>query len=382
MRKTASAAAAMLVALSLAGCGMFDKEYVQIDDYVPAQQAAAESDERVKVRNFSALKQAIRTLVSDGESTGKIVFDSTYDGDAAEDMASACWQVRTQDALCAYCVNNISYELSKIVTYYEANVEVSYAASAEKTENIIRLPYSTGLEKLIDSALSEGKTKLVVLINQSAMSAEDMEGTAKTVYEQNPASAPKAPYVSVNMYSGTNNQKLYEINIRYGMSADELAAKKAQLDAVRPFEALNIEELDEGERALAAYEYLLENCAISGEGLGGSIYSALVEGTTDSEGAALAYVELCRQLSVDCRIVYGQRNWEEHCWNIIRVNGAYYHVDVGLSSASAETDFLNTDQSLWESYRWDTASYPACTGTLTYGDMIASEEETGQTAES
>lgn len=374
MKKTLSAVAALaLVCFGLTGCGVFDKEYVQIDDYVPTQQDTAESGERVTVRNFSALKQAIRELVSDGAGEGEIVFDSAYDGDAAEDMASACWQVRTQDALCAYCVDNISYELSKIVTYYEARVSVSYAVSAEKTENIIRLPYSTGLDKLIDSAFADGQTRLVVLVNRSSMSAEDMEATASAVYAENPVTAPKAPTVSVNMYSGNNMQRLYEINIRYGMNSEELAEKKTRLDAVQPFEGLDIEALDEAERALLAYEYLLDNCVISGEGQGGSIYSALIERSSDSEGAALAYVELCRQLKVDCRIVYGQRDWQEHCWNIIRVNGDYYHVDAGLSAASAETNFLKTDQSFWESYRWDTASYPACTGSLTYEDMTAGE---------
>ena len=288
-------------------------------------------------------------------------------------MASACWQVRTQDALCAYCVSNIAYDLSRIVTYYEAKVYVSYATSGEEAESIIKLPYSTGLERLIESAFEQGQTKLVVLINRSALSAEDMEGTAARVYRENPATAPKAPSVSVNMYSGANMQRLYEINLRYGMGAEELAAKKRQLARVTPFEQLNIEELDEAERALAAYEYLVDNCSIADEGQGGSIYAALVEHSTDSEGAALAFVELCRQLKVDCQIVYGQRAWRDHCWNIIRVNGDYYHVDAGLTNADINASFMKTDQDFWESYRWDVSAYPVCSGALTYDDLAAQE---------
>lgn len=366
-KRLAAAAALLLAAAALCGCGsVFDKEYVQIEDYVSAVQENDQSGERVTVHNFSGLKQAIRTLVSNGEREGSIVFDAAYDGDTTEDMASACWQVRTQDALCAYCVDNIAYDLSKIVTYYEARVYISYAGTGEEAENIIKLPYSTGLERLIKSALDEGQTRVVVLINRSSLSAEDMEGTAARVYRENPATAPKAPSVSVNMYSGTNMQRLYEINLRYGMPADELASKKQQMDAVRPFTELKTDEMDEAERALAAYEYLAAHCTVTSEGQGGNIYSALVEHSSDSEGAALAYVELCRQLNIDCQIVYGQRDWQDHCWNIVRINGDYYHVDAGLAEADPETSFMKPDQSFWESYRWDVASYPACTGTLSY----------------
>lgn len=365
-----------LVCMALCACGgVFDKEYVKIEAYVPAVPDSAQTGDRVTVHNFAGLKQAIRALVTNGERGGSIIFDAAYDGDAHEDMASACWQVRTQDALCAYCVENISYELSKIVTYYEANISVSYASSVESTANIIRLPYSAGVEQLIESALEEGRTRLAVLINRSSFSAEDMEGTVMRVYRENPATAPKAPGVSVNMFSGANMQRLYEINLLYGMSADELAGKKQRLASFAPFDGVNVDALDEAERAFAAYEYLIDSCTISGEGTGGSIFAALFEHESDSEGAALAYVELCRQLGVDCQVVYGQYKWAEHCWNIVRVNGDYYHVDAGLVGASASASFLRTDKGMWESYRWDVASYPACTGSLTYSELEKPDAE-------
>lgn len=373
-KKAATFLALLLAALTLSGCsGVFEKEYIQIDDYHPTTQDNVETGERVTVRNFSGLKQAIRSMVSNGETEGNIIFDAAYDGDTTEDMASACWQVRTQDALCAYCVNNIAYELSKIVTYYEAKVIISYATTGEKVEDIVKIPYSTGLERLIESALDEGDTQLVVLVNRSSLSAEEMESSVARVYRYNPGTAPKMPTVSVNMYSGSNMQRLYEINMRYGLSTDELSAKKTQMSAVQPFTEMNIDELDELQRALAAYEYLIENCEIASEGQGSSIYSALVEHSSDSEGAALAYVELCRQLRLDCRVVYGQRGWHDHCWNIVRINGDFYHVDAGLENASPEANFLKPDRSIWENYRWDVSSYPACTGELSWNDVIAED---------
>ena len=123
--------------------------------------------------------------------------------------------------------------------------------------------------------------------------------------------------------------------------------------------------------ALAACIYLAENCVLSADGNENTAYSALIMGSADSEGLALAFVEMCHQLGVGCQIVYGQLSWRDHCWNIVQINGEYYHVDVSACiSAGMEQGFLRSDESMWNSYRWDISSYPACNGPLTFWDLI------------
>ena len=129
--------------LTLCGCsGWFNKEYLSVKDYVPPAQENYNSKDKINVRNFSGLRQALLRFAYAGESQGRIVFDAFYDGDPLEDLASACWQVRTQDALCAYCVENIAYELTKIVTTDEATVYFSYSSFCESADNIVHLPFS------------------------------------------------------------------------------------------------------------------------------------------------------------------------------------------------------------------------------------------------
>ena len=52
------------------------------------------SKDKINVRNFSGLKQAILRFAYAGETEGRILFDSSYDGDPLEDMASACSTAR------------------------------------------------------------------------------------------------------------------------------------------------------------------------------------------------------------------------------------------------------------------------------------------------
>lgn len=359
------------VCISLCGCsGMYNKEYLSVNEYVPAVQEDYSSKDKINVRTFSGLKQAILRFAYAGESEGRIIFDSSYDGDPLEDMASACWQVRIQDALCAYCVENIAYELAKIVTTNEATVYISYSNFCAGADEILHLPYSFSVEQTLRETLESRDRQLVVLVSSSSYSAEDIEGLLTRVYRENPTVVPREPRASVTMYSGTGSQRLYEININYGLTSEELEQRMAALSAVDAFSSLDTENLSSGQLALAACQYLMDNCQLSESGADNTAYAALVNRQANSEGIAFAYVELCRQLRLECHIVYGQHIWQDHCWNIINIDGSYYHVDASACiTEGLEGNFLMNDEGFWGSYRWDVASYPKCTEELRYRDL-------------
>lgn len=356
-------AALLLLCLPLCGCEHSEQEYVSVKEYNTGVQESKSGDGRVTVKSFSALKQALLEMAYAGETEGTIVFDASYEGDTTEDMGSACWQVRTQDALCAYCVENMSYELNKIVTINEATVYISYSKVSESAGAIRRLSFTTGIDDIITEALKEGTKKLVLLISRSSYSAEDMAAALTRVYREKPALVPIEPIANVNMYSGPGAQRLYEISINYGLSGDEMHERTAQLRAVDAFSGLNKEGMSQLQLAIAAGDYLLNNCRLSESGAENNAYSALVNKSANSEGVSFAYVELCRQLGLDCRIIYGQRNWQEHSWNIVRIDNSFYHTDVGAALALErdELSFLNDEQA-WAAYRWDLSSYPKCSG--------------------
>jgi len=371
MIKRLGALAALLLAMGLlCGCGLLNNEYVSVKDYSPSVQEESSDDGKVTVKNFSALKQALLKMAYAGKTEGTIVFDAAYDGDTTADMASACWQ----DALCAYCVENMAYEINKIVTINEASVYISYSDVSEAAGAIRHLAFSSGIDDIIRDAFSEGEKKLVVLISRSSYSAEDMAAAVTRVYREDPALVPKEPLASVNMYSGTGAQRLYEISINYGMTLEELDARTAQLQAVDAFAELDTSGMSEAELAYAACEYLMEHCTVSEDKSENTAYAALVGGRANSEGTALAYIVLCRELGVDCRIVYGQEDWIEHCWNIVRIDGSYYHVDITAAiEDGAEAGFLMNDEMAWGHYRWDVSSYPKCSGELRCSDLLFDE---------
>ena len=371
---------AILLLLSLAvpflcGCGsIFEKEYVSVTDYVPPAQAENDSTERYTVRNMTELKRALIGMVYEGAGGGSIAFDANYDGDAYADMENACWQVRTQDALLVYSVRDISYKMDKIVNYYESTVSIDYTSYAAELSSIVQLPYAIGLEDILTAAMEENRARATILINASTLSADRMEALALGLYRESPTICVREPEITVFMYSGSGRQRLYEINFQYGLAEDELIRCKSQLKNLDVLSNLGAGELDEAHRALAACRYLTENCRCS-ETSPASCYDALILGESNSEGLALAFVEMCHQMDLECQIVYGQLGGEDHCWNIIKLDGDCYHVDVSRCYDGHFADgFLRNDETMWNDYRWNISNYPPCTGELRYRDVAGVDE--------
>lgn len=372
---------AAAAALSLCGCGsVFDTEYVVETTYAPTLSAVSVPQSDATIHTLEELKTFLLSMVAAGQNTQRIGFDPAYPGDVNADMASACWQIRTQDALCAYCVENIAYDVSKIVNYVEAAVTVTYSKSPADLEKIVRLPYAADAGEPLRLAMAEGLPTLVLFSEYSSYTDETMEDFARQVYREDPAIAPQEPAVLADTISGSGTQRLYELSFDYGMEASELTARREALAALDPFADVDAAQLGEGERALLACRYLIEHCRYAEEAPG-SVYAALIENTANSAGLAFAYAALGRRLSLSCLIVDGQYRRQDHSWNIVQIDGAYYHVDPAVCSRSGlEAGFLLNDETAWEPYRWDYFNYPHCTGTLTLAALTGGgpEAETGE----
>ena len=357
-----------LACVMSAGCaGIYDKEYVVISDYEPSQQERASEEATIAVSNYAGLKKALRNLVSEGRTEGSFIFPVEYDGDLTNDMSSACWDVRTQDALCAYCVENISYEISRIVSYDEATVYITYSDSGIPFPEIKQLQYSLEIEDALKTALSAGQQKIAMLVNYSQYTESGLESYLDKIYRSDPAICPKEPSYSVDILSGINMQRLYEISIDYGMNEQELMEKQKALEDIT---VPDIQEEEELLRCISAVEYLAESCSYN-PNADSSVYSALINHESDSNGISLAFVALCNRLGIKCTQVSGQYNRTEHYWNIVTIDEENYHIDIStLCGADIINASFKSDDSMWEAYRWDIEAYPSCNNTVMFSQLI------------
>ena len=360
----------LLALLLLAGCGSpFQAEYYRESDYLiqaQKEESPEETGEYVQVADYEGLRAELLAMVYAGESERKISFSPTYKGSARADLDEAVSTMHREDALWAYCVQTAHYELSHIVTLEEALIHVDYSSSALPIEQIRQISYSSSMENIIRSALQIGSRRLVVLVGNSSYSADALALAVSGVYRSDPTCSAVEPKADVYMYSGSGRQRLYDIELNYGLSDSELTSRREALAGVSSETMLGADR-SAGMRALALCRWLSQNCVLDEEPGRNTAWDALIRHEADSEGMALAYVLLCRQQGIPCRIVYGQLQWAEHCWNIIELEGQHYHVDVAACvSGGLQAGFLLNDESMWTRCRWDTASYEICAGNLNY----------------
>jgi hypothetical protein len=107
--------------------------------------------------------------------------------------------------------------------------------------------------------------------------------------------------------------------------------------------------------------------------LSGQAYSALSFGTGICGAYARAMLVLCEAAGIPCRLVLGDAGggtsgWTRHAWNLVQVDGSWYHMDVTFDDPVGVTvlryNYFNvTDEELARDHRWDRTDYPECTAT-------------------
>ena len=362
----------VLTCLLLCSCSLYNKEYRSVEDYeIPSQTTGTASSESVNVSNITQLRSALIRMIYSSASEGRITFASDYNGDVASDIESACWQVRTQDAVSAYCVRNISYELDKIVSYYEAALDISYYESAMPADEIVMKQYAAGIEELLLAAMQENDARLVICVNNSSLTKSSLESMITDVYRNNPAAIVTEPDANVLMYSGSGKQRLYEINFDYKLETDEILRRRSLLMNLDISENIGLEEDDsDAVKAYRICKYFVDSGSIVSDSGADTVYDAIIRFNAGDEGYALAFEELCRQVGIECDTVYGQKGGRQYCWNIANIEGDYYHIDVcDCITSGIESGFLLNDVQKWNTCRWNTSSYHSCSGKLEYDDI-------------
>lgn len=98
-----------------------------------------------------------------------------------------------------------------------------------------------------------------------------------------------------------------------------------------------------------------------------SIVGALLNHACVCAGYAKAFRLLCDLARVSCMYVRGMagaapENMEHHGWNMIRLKGKTYHVDVTWDADKPAQDkyLMRCDEAFWGKHTWDTKLYPEC----------------------
>ncbi|MGE4353033.1 MAG: transglutaminase domain-containing protein [Oscillospiraceae bacterium] len=348
-----------------------EKEYFSVTDY-SAESASPAEPEIGAISSYTQLTTALTTMVEQHQEEAQLQFNN-YTGSISDDIAEACWQLKSTNALGAYVVDYISYDISRIVTYYQATVYINYTRSADEMAEI----KSVGANKIADTvveAVSSGKQHVAMKIYTSAIDGSAMAERVERALTDAPALVPVMPELNVSVFSGSSSQHIFDVEFMYSASEDEMNQMRSELENTIKSSAQMISQNKPYSVAVLAAHLIADHCVYKSDDTAGTAYDALVLGVGDSRAIAMAYDALCTAKGLESYVVSGLKNNEQHYWNQVKVDDYWYHVDVTeVKGLSANAAFLKNDAEMVNDYRWDELDYPSCDGP----SFIVMAEETG-----
>lgn len=139
------------------------------------------------------------------------------------------------------------------------------------------------------------------------------------------------------------NGNCIEVTLQYHFKEKELAEAKEEFEDVTAEILAGAKKcITEKEKEKYVHDALMERVTYdAGADKGQSAYSALAEGESVCAGYARAFQYLCMKLGIPCYYCTGYSDGN-HAWNIIRIDGAYYNVDVTWDDTEPATyDYFN-----------------------------------------
>lgn len=365
MRKKLSLLIILIITtFMLTGCSaLFFDTYYSEEDFQGNQSIDLDSDVQM-VHSYAELRRLVFNLMNNHEESIALRF-AGYSGNVVSDIASVCNAVKTENAYGAYCVDYVSYDLTQIVSYYEATINISYQYTAEELAQLKTTNNHENFSVLLADELTQKASEVLVKVNNGTSDHGTVVELIEKTIREHPLSMSYFPEFSVRIFSGNSSQKIYAINIVYNENmdndkrVDELRDSIQMLTATLDGENDALKLISIAERMKGEFSFDVT--------AGNTAYDALIEKLANSEGVASAFKALCDQIGVECLIVDGKLDREEHFWNIVKVENQYYHFDMSaLNEQSAMASLFRSDTDQQVNYWWDQSIYPDCVGELTY----------------
>lgn len=347
--------AAALVVCS--GCSsMLERSHVTATAHVE-HYTVAEGDDTLKVESYQGLVNAILYCVEQHLEAESIRLYN-YTGDVESDLARACEEVRQEDPLGGYAVEELGYEVTRILTYYEVRLTVDYRYTAEELERLHRVQGSAGLRQELERMVGSFEEEGAILLSYYAGTLEEIEELFWSVYYSTPLSAVPTPQVVLTAFPESGRQRIITVSVEWPQSKEELVNRAAQLEAAAN---QTLEGYAPGRESYTLEELVELASQWAANAADGSADPAkLLEGEGVNQLGYLLTLELlCQQTGWETMMVLGTRDSEWVLWLMVHTAEGYRHLL--LPQGQGELLPLYTDYQLLElGYSWDTDLYPAC----------------------
>lgn len=368
---------ALCMLLPLGGCAaMLERSHVSSTAH--ADYAVVVEDSSLRVETYQGLVNSLLYFIREHSEGGSIRLYN-YTGDVEADLEAARAEVLEQDPIGSYAVQTLECSSTRILTYCEVTVAISYAHTAEELEAIRPLSSVAALRQEVERMTEEREGEAVFLVSYFSGDEE----LVRDMLWQSVCDAPElyafpagiGGHHDIVLYPETGTRRIVEIRVDWHTDREEARRQaKETADAAAVFlaahppagEAYVPTELAESLRA-----------AVGGwRRQGTSIPLGVLTGEPASKlGLLLTTEYLCHHCGIEAMAVSGTAPQPDvDGWLIVSTPEGWRHLtmepfypwteeDGAGEDAEQEPFRLYTDDELLAlGYEWNAALYPACVG--------------------
>lgn len=346
----------LTLCMLLSGCSaLTDGEYVwQETHHIEASPGGGQD---ISAGSYNQLYRALCNLVESGTEQGTIIVDTYIQDRLPTDIQRAVAEVKQKDPIAAYAVGEITCDIGTSGNKPALSVQIVYIHDRFEIRRIKHVEDNAQAWDAIAAALRNFDAGIVLLV-ESYQEADLLQWVEDYGMDY-PQYVMEQPQAVVNLYPETGESRVLEMRFSYQTSRDSLKNMRSYVQTLFSSamgyvsgDTADAEKLDQ------LYGFLMARFGDKIETAITPAYHLLYHGVGDSKAFATVYAAMCRQAGLQCQVVYGTRQAEPWFWNIVQIDGVYYHVD--LLRCHELGDYQTRSDVQMEGYVWDYEAYPVC----------------------
>lgn len=359
----------VLLALSilLAGCGgLYKNEYLSLSEHdapyalretTVSPTMEAEPDPPT-ASDYYGMRAILADFVTEGVEHGEILL-TDYSGDVEQDLKRVIRFLTTQDPVCAYATDFVSYERFESESGWLISFNMVFRRSTGEIAAIEPVRGNEAAVKRMLNALTQQQSSLTLQV--SGYTNEDFVTRLQDYCLQHPEEIVDPPEFSVAVYPKTGNVRVVEVHYVYDNDRETLRGMRAEAQDVlnSAYSYIRYAKTDRIKLELL-YSYLTSRFNYDEPAEDATVYSLLCQGRSNNRCMAAVVRYLCEKTDIPCSLVAGRKSGGIYYWNIAEVDGQYYHMDFQRDAVEKTPLQFSYETELSRAYIWDVNSYPRC----------------------
>lgn len=167
--------------------------------------------------------------------------------------------------------------------------------------------------------------------------------------------------MSITRLEYIGNGKESTINVTYRTTSEEENKIDDELESV--INSIITPDMSDADKVKTINKYLVDRYEYDYTLVSNNAYKALTTGKTTCQGYAMTAYKMFKLAGVENKIITGTLNGVAHGWNLVKVNGNWYHIDITNNDSTNDINrfLLKSDSDLIkEGFVWEYDDYPKC----------------------